>query len=94
MAGISFIVPHGYAHARAYIGIPVEEALAQRSSVMATLMECEGVVELPDGVAVADFMTWSDFQPEEAATLSAEELTQALKVRSRLIPGNQSLPST
>ena len=76
----SFIVPHGHVQARAYICIPVQEEMATRSSVIASLMDCDGLVELPEGVQVSDVLTWAEFQPEQAPKLSTEQLSQALKV--------------
>lgn len=80
MQGVSVIVPHGHVPSRAYIGFPVEESMAQRSSVIAALMGCEGVVELPEGLEVCDVQAWAEVQPEEATKLSTEELAEALKV--------------
>lgn len=84
MVNTSFIVPHELAQARAYICIPVQDAMASRSSVMSTLMDCEGVVELPAGVEVSDVLTWAETQPEDAATLSTNTLSHALKVNPLL----------
>ena len=80
MEGTSFIVPHGQERARAYICTPVDEAIAERSSVMRTLMEFEGFAELPPGVDVSDVLAWTDTYPDNASDMSPEELTQALQV--------------
>lgn len=60
--------------------VPVQESLALRSSVISTLMDCNGVVELPVGVEVSDVLTRAERQPEDATGMSSKELTQALKV--------------
>lgn len=88
----SFIVPHGHVKARAYICIPVDESMAIRSSVMATLMDCNGIVELPAGVEVSDLLTWADFQPDQASKLSVEQISQAMKVDALEIFDIHSFP--
>lgn len=80
MSNTSFIVPRGAARTRAYVCIPVEESVASRSSVIATLMDVEGFAELPDGVEVSDLLAWSDMRPDEASSLTADELSCALQV--------------
>lgn len=80
MAAASLIVPRGAPKARAYVCIPVDESVASRSSVIATLMNMEGFADLPDGIDVSDFLSWSESRPEEAFSLSAEELSCALQV--------------
>lgn len=76
----TFIVPRGGAHARGFLCTPVDEATACRSSVLSSLMDCEGVVELPPDVCMDDLHTWSQLLPTQAPKMSSEELTHALKV--------------
>lgn len=77
MVQASFLVPHG-AESRAYVCFPVDSA-AQRSPVLTTLIEFDGVSELPDGLTTADLLAWADLQPERAHAMSVEDLTFALK---------------
>lgn len=80
MSNTSFIVPRGAERTRAYVCIPVQECVATRSLVIATLMDVEGFAELPDGVDVSDLLAWSDMRPDEASSMSADDLSCALQV--------------
>lgn len=79
MAKASFIVPHG-ANSRAYICIPLDECLAERSAVIQTLMELGGVSELPPDLDPTDVLTWAELSPERANSMSVEQLSFAMKV--------------
>lgn len=80
MEGVTFIVPQGHADARAYICFPVAESMATRSSVIETLIDLNGIIELPAGVEVTDLLKWAELQHDDAQNLSAEQLSHALKV--------------
>lgn len=80
MDGVSFIVSRGHAHARAYFCFPVEECTRMRSPVIDTLREFGGIVELPEGVELAELQAWAALQPSQAPEMSPEQLCTALKV--------------
>lgn len=83
MHSTTFIVPRAE-KPRAFICIPVEEALATRSTVISELMDVHGVVQLPAGVDVSDVLTWADSNTEAAANMSWEELSHTLQVNINL----------
>eukprot|EP00892_Ulva_mutabilis_P002940 jgi/Ulvmu1/12647/UM094_0003.1 len=78
------ILPHGAARSRAYVAFPVDDALAARSSVMATLVETEGIANLPEGLPTADFLKWCETKPDEASTLPAEDICVALRIADEM----------
>lgn len=81
MEGSSFIVPHGQASiSQAYICIPLDEEMASRSSVMATLADIGGIVELPSGMEISDVVRWAELKPKQVETMTTEELIDALQV--------------
>lgn len=82
-ADACWILPPGRPRCRAYVCIPVEDSLASRSPVIETLMEIEGIAELPDGVPVADFLSWSSMATDELSAFHADDVCQALRVCSR-----------
>lgn len=79
-ADACWILPPGRPRCRAYVCIPIEDSLARRSPVIETLMEIEGIAELPDGVPVADFLSWSSMATDELSAFHADDVCQALRV--------------
>lgn len=79
MESTTFIIPRA-AKPRAFICIPLEESLADRSTVLASLMDVHGSVELPSGIDVSDVLTWAESVPEQAEDMDWEDLTHTLQV--------------
>lgn len=79
MSKKTFIVPSGCAEARAYFCTPVDDSVAERSSVLTSLLDVEGIVELP-GVEMLDVKKWEELLPEQVAELTLEQLSHALTV--------------
>lgn len=75
-----FIFSPGSVRARTYVCVPVDESMANRSSVLESLMECNGRANLLEGVEVSDYLTWAEMKPKEAPNVSTEQLMHALKV--------------
>lgn len=82
---ICWILPRGQPRRRAYVCIPVEDSLAQRSPVIETLMESGGIAELPDGVTVSGLALWSSMDPDLMSSRTTADIAQALQVRT-LVP--------
>lgn len=76
----TFIVPRGCAKAPAYLCTPLDDAMASRSPVLASLMSFEGITELPPEIVMSDLQTWAELRQEEAPEMSTEQLYHALKV--------------
>lgn len=74
------LVPHGSERSTAYICIPVDPDLAMRSSVLETLLEFEGFVDLPEGITLDDFETWAEVSTQDPSTLSLNQLALAMQV--------------
>lgn len=79
---ICLILPHGSGRSRAYVAFPVDERLASRSPVMETLIETEGIANLPEGIQASEFLKWCNTDIDAAASLPAEEVCVALRVRA------------
>lgn len=76
------LLPGGCQRSPVYMCVPVDPGLAKMSSVLETLMEFEGLVELPGGVSFSEFEEWSTSVVEDASTLMLEEISSALQVRT------------
>lgn len=61
--------------------VPVEPELAKESPVLDTLMEFEGLVEMPQGVSLDDFERWATIVTEDPSKLDLTQLGFALRVR-------------
>lgn len=74
------LLPHGCERSPVYVCIPVDPDLATKSPVIETLMEFDGFVELPEGIALDDFEAWAAIATEDPSQLALEELSLALQV--------------
>lgn len=81
-----FILPHGESRSRAYVCLPVEDSTVGCSSVLETLIEAGGTSQLPDGISVTDFLSWSWLQGSSFHSLSMEDLARVLNVRFHIFP--------
>ena len=74
------LLPHGCERSPVYVCIPVDPGLATKSPVIETLMEFDGLVEMPEGIALDDFEAWAAIATEDPSQLALEELSLALQV--------------
>lgn len=76
------MLPHGSKKSSVYVCTPVDPELSSRSEVMSSLMETAGLAELPEGVSLGNFLSWSSIALDEMSGLPVAELATALEVRS------------
>lgn len=73
-------MPNGAQKAGAYFCVPMDASLAARSSVMETLMEMQGIAEVPQGVSFEDFLAWATSDVAAAWTRSDDAIARILAV--------------
>lgn len=78
-----WILPHGEATARAYICLPVDDAVVSRSPVLEAMIDAGGTAELPEDLSLQDFLDWTGLHASDVGTLSSAEVCRSLQVRSR-----------
>lgn len=79
-----FLLPHGSERSNVYVCIPVDTGLATKSPVLETLMEFDGLVEMPEGISLDDFEAWAAIATQDPSQLALEELSLGLKVCTHL----------
>ena len=80
MGQINLLVTKGATKAPTYIGFPLDESIASRSSVIEALAEAGGLAELPEDIELEDILSWAELKPDQASEMSVDELTFALQV--------------
>eukprot|EP00892_Ulva_mutabilis_P007302 jgi/Ulvmu1/4944/UM205_0006.1 len=74
-----FLLPHDSQRSAAYICIPVDTEIAERSPVLETLIEYEGLVRMPAGITLDEFLARAALQENDVKELSDDELGLALQ---------------
>lgn len=78
---------------RAYLGIPIGAADAERSCVLSTLIETGGGAELPQGITVKDFIAWSTTSVQDAESMPPADLARAMQVRTPCTLSHIDMPT-
>lgn len=74
------VLPHGSETSSDCVCVPIEAELAKTSSVLETLLEFDGCVELPAGVSVENLVEWAAIARQEPSSLSLGQLGVGLQV--------------
>ena len=80
-----FLLPHGCERSAVYMCIPVDQNVAKMSSVLETLTEYDGIVDMPCGVSCDDFEAWSEMVTQDHCDLTVDELVSAIQVRCKAL---------